>query len=188
MTPMRKLFFSMSVSLDGYIKGPDGTFEWAAPSEELHRFHNERVAQIGTQLLGRRLYETMLFWESDEWDDPVMADFARVWKGLERIVFSRTLDTVQGDARLATRGVAEEVAALKAQPGKPIAVGGAGLAAECTKRGLIDQYELFIYPVVAGGGTPYFPLLNGLLELELAETRTFGSNVVYLRYVVPALD
>lgn len=183
MTPMRTLTFSMSLSVDGYVNGPDGTFDWAAPDEELHQFHNDRVAATDTQLLGRRLYETMLYWEGRSFDTPVETEFAQVWQRLERIVFSRTLTSVAGNARLATRSVAEEVAALKAQPGGTIAVGGATLAAECTRLGLIDEYELFILPVLAGGGTPYFGSLDEVRELELAETRTFGSRVVYLRYV-----
>ena len=188
MTPMRKVCFSMSLSADGYINGPDGTFDWAAPDEELHQFHNDRVAATTTQLLGRRLYETMLYWDGDSFETPIETEFAQAWQRLERIVFSRTLTEVAGTARLATRSVAEEVAALKAQPGGPIAVGGATLAAQCAQLGLIDEYELFILPVLAGGGTPYFGTLDATRKLELEETRTFGSRVVYLRYAVPALD
>jgi dihydrofolate reductase len=180
---MRTLFYSMGVSADGYINGPDGTFDWSAPDEELHRFHNEQMAETGAHLLGRRLYEQMLPWEGDEWGTEVEAGFARVWQGLEKIVFSHTLTDVEGNARLAAQSLEHEVETLKKQPGKAIAVGGAGLAAECIKLGLIDEYRLFVNPVVAGGGTPYFPPLDTPLKLALEETRTFGSRVVFLRYV-----
>ena len=182
---MRKLIYSMGVSLDGFIAGPDGDFDWGAPDEELHRFHNQRVREIGAHLLGRRLYETMLYWETAD-ENPSASDveleFARIWKDIPQIVFSKTLDQVVGNARLARGSVAEEVARLKEQPGKDIAVGGAGLASTCIELGLVDEYQLFVSPVVLGGGTPYFPALEERIDLELVETRTFGSRVVYLRY------
>ena len=179
---MRKLIYSMSLSLDGYITGPDGTFDWSAPDEELHRFHNQRVAALGAQLLGRRLYETMLVWETQEWDNAVAIEFAEVWTSLEKVVFSTTLDTVQGSARLASAPIAEEVARLRAQPGGDIGVGGAGLAASLIRLGLMDEYELFVSPIVVGGGTPFFPPLEAPIDLELVETRTFSSRVVFLHY------
>jgi dihydrofolate reductase len=171
------IVYSMSVSADGYVYGPDGTFDWAAPSDELHRFHNERVAETDAQLLGRRLYETMLVWETEEFEDPTMAEFATSWRALEKVVFSTTLETVEGTGRLATRSLEEEIAALG---DKTIAVGGAGLAASCLRRGLIDDFRLFVVPVVIGGGTPYFPP-DVQVDLDLVETRTFDSTV-YLRY------
>jgi dihydrofolate reductase len=182
---MRKLIFSMSVSLDGFVAGPGGEIDWSAPDDELHRFHNERVRQLGAHLLGRRLYETMLYWETAD-RDPALGEtereFAGIWQALPRIVFSTTLDRVEGNARLASGSVVEEVTRLKEQPGKDLGVGGAGLAAACTKLGLVDEYELFVNPVVLGSGTPYFPALDERIALELVETRTFGSRVVYLRY------
>ena len=182
---MRKLIYSMGTSLDGFIAGPGGEIDWSAPSDELHRFHNERVREIGAQLCGRRLYETMLYWETAD-EDPSLGEtereFAAIWQSLPKIVFSTTLEHVEGNWRLATDGVAEEVARLKEQPGKDLAVGGAGLASTCTKLGLVDEYRLFVSPVVLGGGTPYFPALDERIELELVETRTFGSRVVFLRY------
>jgi dihydrofolate reductase len=182
---MRKLIYSMGVSLDGFIAGPDGTFDWSAPDEELHRFHNEQTGELGAHLCGRPLYETMVFWETAE-ESPSITDFelefARIWKALPKIVFSNTLEKVEGNARLVRDGVAEEVAKLKEQPGKDLAVGGAGLASTCMKLGLIDEFRLFVSPVVLGGGTPYFPPLDGRINLELVETRTIGSRVVYLRY------
>jgi hypothetical protein len=115
------IFYSMSLSADGYIAGPDGSFDWAVPSQELHRFHNERVAVIDAQLLGRRLYETMLVWGAEEFADPVMAEFAEIWRPLEKIVFSTTLTSVEGSNRLATGTLEEEIAALG---DRRIAVGG----------------------------------------------------------------
>jgi dihydrofolate reductase len=182
---MRKVIYSMGVSLDGFIAGPGGEFDWAAPDEELHRFHNEQTRELGAHFCGRRLYETMVFWETADQDPSAkdcVLEFAHIWQNLPKIVFSTTLDKVEGKARLATDGVAEEVAKLKEQPGKDLAVGGAGLAATFTKLGLIDEYRLFVNPVVVGGGTPYFPALEDRIDLELLETRTFGSRVVYVRY------
>jgi dihydrofolate reductase len=182
---MRKLIYSMGMSLDGFIAGPGGELDWTAPDEELHRFHNRQAQEIGVHLCGRRLYETMLYWETAE-QDPAATDytleFARIWRALPKIVFSKTLQAVQGNARLLGGGVAEEVAQLKQQPGKDLAVGGAGLARVCTQLGLIDEYRLFVSPVVLGAGTPYFPPLQERIDLELIDTRTFGSRVVYLRF------
>ena len=180
----RKLIYSMGVSLDGFIAGPHGEIDWSAPDEELHRFHNEQTRELGAQLCGRRLYEDMLPWETEDQDPTAehMLEFARIWKALPKIVFSTTLTRVEGNARLASGGVADEVARLKAEPGRDVAVGGAGLAAVLTRLALIDEYRMFVSPVVLGGGTPYFPALDEPLELELLETRVFGSRVVYLRY------
>jgi dihydrofolate reductase len=182
---MRKLIYSMSMSLDGYIAGRGGEFDWSGPDEEQHRFHNEQTRELGAHLLGRRLYETMVYWET-ALEDPELADygveFARIWQALPKVVFSRTLETVEGNTRLASAGPAEELARLKEEPGGDIGVGGAGLAAAFAKLDLIDEYRPFVYPVVVGGGTPLFPDLEKQLNLELIETRTFGSRVVYLRY------
>jgi dihydrofolate reductase len=183
---MRKLIYSMGVSLDGFIARPDGSFDWSAPDEELHRFHNQQTRELGAHLCGRRLYETMVYWATVDENSSAPEhelEFARVWKSLPKIVFSTTLEKVEGNARPARDGLAEEVAELKRQPGKDLAVGGAGLAAGCIELGLIDEYRLFVSPVAVGGGTPFFPALAQLIDLELVETRTFGSRVVYLRYV-----
>jgi dihydrofolate reductase len=182
---MRNLIYSMGVSLDGFIAGPDGDIDWSAPDEELHRFHNQQTRELGTHLCGRRLYEVMRYWDTAD-QNPSAAEheleFARIWQTLPKIVFSRTLTEVEGNARLATEGIAEEVAKLREQPGKDLGVGGAGLASACIKLGLVDEYRLFVNPVVLGGGTPYFPALEDRTNLELVETRTFGSRVVYVRY------
>ena len=151
------------MSLDGFIAGPGGEIDWSAPDEELHRFHNEQVREVGAHLCGRRLYEMMLYWETADEGPSASEDeleFARIWKALPKIVFSTTLERVEGNARLARDGVAEEVATLKEQPGKDLAVGGAGLASTCIELGLVDEYRLFVNPVVLGGGTPYFPALE----------------------------
>jgi len=184
---MRKLIYSMTVSLDGYIAAPDGAIDWSAPDEELFRFHHQQVQEIGVHLCGRRLYETMVYWETAADERPLaaeQAEFAQTWKALPKVVFSTTLQSVVGNTRLARNGVGEEVARLKEQPGKDIAVGGAGLAATCMKLGFIDEYRLFVSPVLLGGGTPYFPAQEDRMNLELVETQTFGSRVVYLRYRV----
>jgi dihydrofolate reductase len=182
---MPNLIFSMSLSLDGFIAAPGGEIDWSVPDDELFRFHTEEVRELGGHLLGRRLYETMVYWETAE-EQPSLAEpereFARIWKELPKVVFSSTLEKVEGKTRLASGGLAEEVAKLKEEPGKDIAIGGAGLAASAMKLDLIDEYRLFLSPVVLGGGTPYFPALDERIELELVETQTFGSRVVYVRY------
>jgi dihydrofolate reductase len=182
---MRKVIYSMGVSLDGFIAGPDGEIDWSAPDEELHRFHNKQTRELGAHLCGRRLYEVMVYWETAD-ENPSAAEyeleFARIWKDLPKVVFSKTLEEVAGNARLVRDGVAEEVARLKEQPGKDLAVGGAGLAATLIELGLVDEFRPFVYPVVLGGGTPFFPALDEKIALELVETRTFGSRVVYVRY------
>lgn len=179
---MRKLIYSMGVSLDGYTVGPDGRFDWSTPDEELHRFHNEQTAELGAHLVGRRLYEAMLPWETEEQPDEMRGEFADAWSSIEKVVFSKTLTEVQGNARLATAGIAEEVARLRERPGKDIGVGGSTLAADVIRLGLMDEYRLFVNPILVGGGTPFFPSLDSPADLELVETQTFGSRVVYLRY------
>ena len=182
---MRKLIYSMGVSLDGFIAGPAGEIDWSAPDEELHRFHNQQAREVGADLYGRRLYEVMRFWETAD-ERPEARDyereFARIWKDTPKVVFSRTLERVEGNARLVRIDAGEEVVRLKQQPGKDLAVGGAGLASSLMRLGLIDEYRLFVSPVAVGGGTRFFPALDARIELELVETRTFGSRVVYVRY------
>jgi dihydrofolate reductase len=179
------LIYSMSVSLDGFITGPDGSFDWSVPDEELHRFHNERVRELGGHLLGRRLYETMVYWETAQ-EDPALTDyaleFAEIWNALPKVVFSNSLDEVVGNTRLARGGIAEEVAALQERSGKDVAIGGADLAAGAIKLGLVDDFRPFVCPVIVGGGKPFFPPLDQSVDLDLVETRTFSSRVVYLRY------
>jgi len=181
---MPALIYSMSVSLDGYIAGPDGAIDWGAPDEELLRFHTEQTRELTGHLTGRRRYEGMLVWETAEqaFTDPMALEFAHVWKAIPKVVFSTTLTAVEGNARLARGNAADEAAELKTQPGAGlVSVGGAGLAACLVEKDLIDEYRLFVSPVMLGGGTPYFPPLPTKLDLELIETRAF-SQVVYLRY------
>ena len=174
----------MSVSVDGFIADREGAFGWSAPSEELFRFHTALVSELGGYLLGRRLYETMLVWETDPSlrDNEARAAFADVWCAIPKIVFSRTLDSVQGNARLAETSVAEEAAAALNATDKDVSIGGAGLAASAIQLGLVDELRMFRYPVVIGGGTPFLPPVTEDVSLDLIETRTFGSRVIYERY------
>jgi dihydrofolate reductase len=185
---MRSVTYSMGVSLDGYIVGPDGSFGWTAPDEEVFSFVTDEIRQVGVHLLGRRLYETMLYWETADQDpslDDAMLVWAALWKALPRVVFSRTLSSVQGNARLAAGSLAEEIERLRAEPAEgDIAIGGATLAAEAAALGLIDEYRARVYPVLVGGGIPFFPQHERQVDLELVETRTFKSGVVYLRHRV----
>jgi len=158
---MRSVTYSMGVSLDGYIVGPDGDFDWTAPDEEVFGFVTDERRQVGVHLLGRRLYETMLYWETADQEpslDDSMLEWAAIWKPLPKVVFSTTLSAVQGNARLASGGLAEEIERLRAEPGEgDIAIGGATLAAEAAALGLIDEYRARVHPVLVGGGIPFFP-------------------------------
>jgi dihydrofolate reductase len=178
------LIYSMGVSVDGFIADREGAFGWSAPSEELFRFHTAEVGKLGGCLLGRRLYETMLVWETDPSlrEDELGAAFADVWCALPKVVFSRTLDSVQGNARLAEGSVAEEAAAALEATEKDVEIGGAGLAAQAIELGLVDELRMFRYPVVVGGGTPYLPPVTEDIRLDLIESRTFNSRVIYERY------
>jgi dihydrofolate reductase len=185
---MRSVTYSMGVSLDGYIVGPDGEFDWTRPDEEVFRFVTDEIRQVRVHLLGRRLYETMLYWETADQDpslDDSMLEWAAIWKRLTKVVFSTTLSAVQGNARLVSGGLAEEIERLRAEAGEgAIAIGGATLAAQAAALGLIDEYRARVYPVLVGGGVPYFPQQERQVDLELVETRTFSSSVVYHRYRV----
>ncbi|WP_327242253.1 dihydrofolate reductase family protein [Streptomyces sp. NBC_01320] len=185
---MRSVTYSMSVSLDGDIVGPDGDFAWTAPDDEVFRFWIDEIRQVGVHLLGRRLYETMLYWETADQNpslDDSMLEWTAIWKPLPKVVFSTTLSAVQGHARLASGGLAEEIERLRAEPGEgDIAIGGATLAAEAAALGLIDEYRAMVYPVLVGGGIPFFPQRERWVDLEPVETRPFSSRVVYLRYRV----
>jgi dihydrofolate reductase len=178
------LIYSMGVSVDGFIADRDGRFAWTAPDDELFRFHLTLVGELGAYLCGRRLYETMLVWETDPSmrSDELRAAFADVWCALPKVVFSRTLDSVQGNARLAERSLPEEVAAALEATDRDVSIGGAGLAAAAIELGLVDELRMFRHSVVVGGGTPFLPPVNEDVALELIETRTFGSRVIYERY------
>src|ERR687898_849532 len=169
------LIYSMSVSVDGFIADREGAFGWTTPNEEQFRFHTTQTRELGGCLLGRRLYETMLVWETDPSlrENELGAAFADVWCAIPKVVFSRTLDSVQGNARLAEAFDATD---------KDVEVGGAGLAAQAIELGLVDELRMFRNPVVVGGGTPFLPPVTEDIALDLIETRKFGSRVIYERY------
>lgn len=185
---MRKVTYSMGVSLDGYVVGPDGEFKWAEPGADMFRFCIEELKKVDVHVLGRKLYETMVYWETADQDPSLDADsleWTRLWKALPKVVFSKTLKEVKGKSRLASGGLVEELTRLKAEPGGgEIAIGGASLAAEAAKAGLIDEYQLQQYPVLVGGGVPFFAHGKQHVKLELVETRTFEASVAFLRYRV----
>jgi dihydrofolate reductase len=178
------LIYSMGVSVDGFIADREGAFGWTAPSEELFRFHTALVSELGGYLLGRRLYETMVVWETDPSlrENELRAAFADAWCAMPKVVFSHTLESVQGNARLAVASLAEEVAAALDASDKDVAIGGAGLAAQAIELDLVDELRMFRHPVVVGGGTPFLPPVTEDIPLDLIETRTFGSRVIYERY------
>lgn len=185
---MGKVTYSMSMSLDGYIVGPDGRFDWSDPDAEVFALATDEVRGLGVHLMGRRLYETMVFWDTADHDpalDAAEREFAQIWKALPKVVFSSTLSQVQGsNTRLATASLREEVERLRAEPGGDIAIGGATLAAEAADLDLIDEYLIRVYPVLVGGGTPFFAHHNVRSDLELIETRRFNNGVVYFNYHV----
>jgi dihydrofolate reductase len=186
---VRSVTYSMGISLDGYIVGPDGDIiPVPPPDEEMWRLVMDEIRGVGVHLMGRRLYETMLYWETAD-QNPSLEDSERewiaLWNPLPKVVFSTTLSAVQGNARLASGGLAEEIGRLRAEPGDGnIAIGGATLAAEAAALGLIDEYRTRVYPLLVGGGISYFPQHERRVDLELVETRTFSSKFVYLRYRV----
>jgi dihydrofolate reductase len=184
---IRRVTYSMGTSLDGYIVGPDGGFDWTTPDPEVFRFWIDEIREVGVHLLGRRLYETMLYWDTVDQAslDDAELEWAALWNPLPKVVFSTTLSAVQGNARLASGGLAEEIERLRAEPGEgDIAIGGATLAAEAAALGLIDEYRAMVHPVLVGGGIPFFPRAERRVDLDLVETRTFSSRFVYLRYRV----
>ncbi|MFD1827797.1 MULTISPECIES: dihydrofolate reductase family protein [Mumia] len=179
-----RLLYSMNVSVDGFITDRAGEPGWAAPVDEVFLFHLEQVRELGAYLLGRRLYESMVVWETDPAMRATesMAAFSDAWSALPKVVFSRTLDRVEGNARLAKGSVAEEVTAALAATDKNVSIGGADLAAQAIELGLLDELRIVRHPVVVGGGTPYLLPVTEIVPLELLETRTFGAQVVYERY------
>jgi dihydrofolate reductase len=183
---MGRLIYSMSVSLDGFVNTPSRSLDWVLIDDELHSFFNDEARETSAFLYGRRMYELMVgYWPTAEADPsatPAMLEFARIWKDTPKIVFSRTLARVEWSSRLVRDDAAGEVARLKAQPGFHMSVGGPGTAATLMRLGLIDEYRLFVHPVILGAGTPFFPALEDRIGLRLLETRTFGSGVIHLRY------
>lgn len=174
----------MGVSVDGFIADRTGSFDWGAPDDELFGFHLARVRELGAIILGRRLYDTMRVWETD----PAMregaaeAEFADVWTALPKVVFSRTLERVEGNARLATGSVADEVARTLASTDRDVEIGGALLAGQAIEAGLVDEFRIFRYPIIVGGGAPLLPHVADPIALELVESRVFSGRVLYERY------
>ena len=178
------LIYAIGVSVDGYIADRNGNFDWTPLSDALFQMHTERVGALAGYLLGRRLYEDMLVWETDPSmrDTPAGAAFADIWTALPKVVFSRTLESVRGNARLATGSLAEEIAAGVGTGDAQIEIGGADLASQAIALDLVDELRVFRSPVIVGGGTRHLPPLEHPLPLELVETRDFDSGVVSERY------
>jgi dihydrofolate reductase len=183
---MAQLIYSAIASLDGYIEDADGKFEWAAPDEEVHGFVNDLERSVGTNLYGRRIYETMVFWETASTaDEPaVFADFAQIWQAADKVVYSRTLQTPSSArTRIEREFDPVEVRRLKESSSRDLSIGGPELAGQAIGAGLVDEIRLFLHPVAVGGGKP--ALAKDLrVQLELLEERRFASGVVYLRYKV----
>jgi dihydrofolate reductase len=178
------LIYSMGVSVDGFTADREGDFNWSVPSAEQFRFHLAEVRGLGVYVCGRKLYETMLVWETDPSmrDDEDQDAFADAWTALPKVVFSRTLDRVQGNARLARASLDEEVAAALDATDKDVGIGGPGLAAGAVERGLVDEFRMFRNPIVVGGGNPFLPPVTNAVRLRLIESRTFERGVVFERY------
>jgi dihydrofolate reductase len=182
---MAKLIYSAITSLDGYVADEHGNFDWAVPDDEVHTFINDLERPVGTYLYGRRMYEVMVGWETvptlaDQL--PLRRDFAEIWQAANKIVYSRTLETVSSARTRIERGFdPEAVRQMKARVGRDLTVGGPDLAAQAIKAGLVDECHLFITPIVVGGGKQSLPQ-NVRLKLELLDERRFGSGVVHLHY------
>jgi dihydrofolate reductase len=182
---MAKLIYSAITSLDGYVADKEGNFDWAAPSEEVHAFANQLERSIGTHLFGRRMYETMVYWETAHTrpdSSPVELDYAEVWQAADKIVYSRTMaDVSSARTRIEREFDPDSVRELKQRAGRDLSVGGAELAAQAIKADLVDEYHLFVNPVVVGGGTSALPD-DIRLDLELLDEHRFASGVVHLHY------
>ena len=184
---MAHLIYTAISSLDGYIEDPHGSFDWAMPDEEVHSFINNLERAAGTYLLGRRMYETMQVWETDPnlaADSPLMRDYAEIWQAANKIVYSRTLAAVSTrKTQLERTFDPAAIRHLKETAEQEISIGGPELAAHAFRAGLIDECQLFLTPILVGGGKPSLPD-NVRLELELLEERRFGNGMVYLHYRV----
>jgi dihydrofolate reductase len=183
---MRKIVLFMSVSLDGYIEGPNREIDWHRVDDELHSHFNEQLAAMGAFLSGRVAYELMAdFWPTADVGPAAtgpMAEFAAIWRDMPKLVFSRTLEHAAWNTTIVRGVVPEEVRALQAQPGGDLALGGADLAAAFRRHDLIDEYRLYVHPVLIGRGKPLFRETDARADLRLIETRAFGNGVVLLRY------
>src|SRR5438093_7830138 len=183
---MRKVILMMSVSLDGFIEGPNGELDWHLVDDELHSHFNEQLGAMGAFLNGRVMYELMAgFWPTADTDPSStgpMVEFARIWRDMPKIVYSRTLEHADWNTIVVRDVVVEDVMELIAQPGGDLALGGADIAAAFMRHDLIDEYRLYVHPVLIGRGKPLFPPSDTRVSLHLAETRAFGNGVVLLRY------
>jgi dihydrofolate reductase len=184
---MGKLIYAANISLDGFLEDETGSIDWSVPDEELHAFWNEHERGIGTSLYGRAMYETMLVWDSDDWltDAPaVEREYAGIWRDTDKIVYSTTLhDVSTARTRLERTFDPEAVRQLKATSGADLGIGGAGVAAEAFRHGLVDECVLVLCPVILGGGKPALPR-RVRLDLELLDHRRLGHGVVYVRHAV----
>jgi dihydrofolate reductase len=179
---MGSLIYSAIASLDGYVEDGQGRFEWAAPDEEVHAFVNDLERPVGTYLYGRRMYETMIYWETDDDQGAVARDFAGIWRAAEKVVYSRTLQTVSSErTRIEREFDAAAIRRLKKSSGSDLTIGGAQLAGQAIAEGLVDECQLFLGPLLVGGGKRALPV-GVHAELELVDERRFRSGVVYLRY------
>jgi dihydrofolate reductase len=182
---LAKLIYSALMSLDGYVADENGNFDWAAPDEEVHAFVNDLERSVGTYLYGRRMYDVMVYWETAHTladQPPVVQDFAEIWQAADKIVYSRTLEAVSSARTRIERDFdPEAVRQLKASAGRDISVGGPDLAAQAIKAGLVDEWHLFVAPVVVGAGTRAFPS-DVRVKLELLDERRFGNGTIHLRY------
>jgi dihydrofolate reductase len=179
-----KLIYSAIASLDGYTEDEDGKFDWAAPDEQVHAFVNDLERPVGTYLYGRRMYEVMVYWESPQSPDqpPFIRDYAELWQAADKIVYSKTLETVSSARTRIERDFdPEAVRTLKAGAARDLTVGGAELAGRAFEAGLVDECHLFLTPIVVGAGTRALPD-DVRLELELLDERRFGNGVVHLHY------
>jgi dihydrofolate reductase len=185
---MRKIILMMSVSLDGFIEGPHRELDWHMVDDELHGHFNEQLSVMGAFLNGRVTYELMAgFWptaDTDPSSTKPMVEFARIWRSMPKIVFSRTLERADWNTIVVRDVIADEIRELKAQPGGDLVLGGADIAAAFMRHDLIDEYRLYVHPIVIGQGKPLFQASDAKINLQLAETRTFGNGVVLLRYQV----
>ena len=185
---MGRLIYTLNVSLDGYVETPDHRLDWSSIDAELHGWFNDLTRKQDASLYGRRMYQLMNdYWPTAD-TQPDATDtereYARIWRALPKIVFSRTLDHVEGNARLVSGDVRERLAEIRAEHPGELDVSGATLAAEFLRAGLVDGIQAVVHPVVLGGGTPFLPQLDRPIRLRLEGTRTFGSGVTVLSYGV----
>lgn len=187
---MAKLIYTAIMSLDGYIADENGDFGWAAPNEEVHTFVNDLMRPVGAYLYGRRMYDVMVVWETPEAfadESPITQDFARIWQAADKIVYSKTLEKASSARTRIERDFdIEAIRRMKATAGSDLAVGGADLAAQAIRAGLVDEYHLFLAPVLVGGGAQALPDAVHLTPLELLDERRFSDGMVYLHYRVRA--